>query len=889
MLTAERKQHLHSCFKTLLLYLCAFLIPIVAQIITYKLLKLYPFGKNTLINWDLRLTYTYYFEWFRNVLLGDGSVFYSFSKSLGGNMIAGFSTICASPVNLLLVLFSSDNPVKFVTIAITVKYGLAGITSLFYLRDRFNIKPVYAVSLAVGYATMTFMTSQSMNPMWMDAVIMLPLVLAGLYRLIMRNQIVFFYVSLTLAILVDWYNGYQICLFCIMYYLFECIANAPEAKKNGDTVRLGFMIAPLRFSIVFTLAVLSSFVLLIPTAIGLLGGKGAAESNLLSPDVRFYLPDFIRSLTLGEYQRERLPQLYTGTLALLCSIAFFLNSAVSKRERIALLAFLLLLLFSMWFAPLDRVWCGFRDGQSFYCRFSYLFSVLLVYAAARNIEQAGDTRKKSLIVSALTISCVCVYILACNLYFNVALPIISIFLAVLFAALLLVNSRESSISYAKKAVLCIIILMLATVDATASTYQVVGSRVPVKKISSTDRYDEYFGQGRDQFVELDSNDGTDVNAYRVQKMYQFLSKFPEKVHNDVYVSSNEGFVYGYSQISQYDSTYDDAVQNFICNLGYCPEALCWTTFSDPVIPSDSLLGIKYISDTEAPMGYVDVGLEKTQDGHKFYENPYALPLGFVASRDIVDEYIEAKADGTLEKNPFNYQNQLFGALLGKPAPLYQPLEYVHKDAATDAESWVVKVPAKTFAYGYIACSALHLDVFVDGQNIGLNLAGWKYGIFPIYNPSDKEREMAVEIRINPDYSHQEGFSIASYDKQPYFYALDLDAFVEARNILASEPFDISVFDDGYVKGECETNRNDGVLFTSIPYDSGWKVTVNGADVQAYAAQNTFMAIPITPGRNEIVMSYISPGFIPGLAISSLSLFAFVIYAFVRKRKAKRNA
>ena len=45
----------------------------------------YPFGSESFLTEDLKYQYIDFFTWFRGVLLGENSIFYSFAQGLGSN------------------------------------------------------------------------------------------------------------------------------------------------------------------------------------------------------------------------------------------------------------------------------------------------------------------------------------------------------------------------------------------------------------------------------------------------------------------------------------------------------------------------------------------------------------------------------------------------------------------------------------------------------------------------------------------------------------------------------------------------------------------------------------------------------------------------------------
>jgi hypothetical protein len=75
-------------------FLAAFFIAPFILLSAYMLRGVYPFGQGSVLVLDLNAQYIYYFEYYRGIFLADNSLFYSFSRSLGGEM---FGTYCLLP------------------------------------------------------------------------------------------------------------------------------------------------------------------------------------------------------------------------------------------------------------------------------------------------------------------------------------------------------------------------------------------------------------------------------------------------------------------------------------------------------------------------------------------------------------------------------------------------------------------------------------------------------------------------------------------------------------------------------------------------------------------------------------------------------------------------
>ena len=77
-----------------------------------------------------------------------------------------------------------------------------------------------------------------------------------------------------------------------------------------------------------------------------------------------------------------------------------------------------------------------------------------------------------------------------------------------------------------------------------------------------------------------------------------------------------------------------------------------------------------------------------------------------------------------------------------------------------------------------------------------------------------------------------------------------------------------------------TREQDNLVFFSVPYDEGWSVTVNGKEAVVEKVNAGFMAVKVGAGKSEIRFSYMTPGLMNGIAITTVSAAVFLIYAIV---------
>ena len=73
------------------IFILSFILPMVIMFVIFTSLGVGFIGEKTIISSDMYTQYVAYFGKFKDILSGDGSIFYSFNKSIGGNNIGLFS------------------------------------------------------------------------------------------------------------------------------------------------------------------------------------------------------------------------------------------------------------------------------------------------------------------------------------------------------------------------------------------------------------------------------------------------------------------------------------------------------------------------------------------------------------------------------------------------------------------------------------------------------------------------------------------------------------------------------------------------------------------------------------------------------------------------------
>ena len=135
-----------------------------------------------------------------------------------------------------------------------------------------------------------------------------------------------------------------------------------------------------------------------------------------------------------------------------------------------------------------------------------------------------------------------------------------------------------------------------------------------------------------------------------------------------------------------------------------------------------------------------------------------------------------------------------------------------------------------------------------------------------------------------EYSIYVGYN--NYTKDSFYgYTINNINFEQAANMLVNNSVNITDFTENYIKGNI-TLEKDSVLYTSIPYDEGWKVKVNGEEIETYKIGNALLAFDIKSGENTIELKFKSKGIVVGSIISAVSLITFIALSSRKIKKTK---
>ncbi len=801
--------------KKMLIYLSTALIPVLIFFVTSQINGYLPFGDEVLNAYD---SYSQYpgilLEYVRNLKLGN--IFYSFKGGLGFNLFGTVTYYAASPLNLLAIFANGENYPYFIMIMTYLRFALLGLSMCFYLSHK-DIKPVYVVLFSSIYSLMGFTSAYYYNYIWLDSVIMLPLVIHGLDKLIDGKSPTFYIVTLTVTIIINYYIGYMICIFCLLWFLYRLV----QIKDKKKIVKRFFGCSLLSGG-------MSAFVIL-PSAFALLLGKAELYSTMDYFGISRNAGTFLYTLTTGSFQitdHSFGPGLiYSSILVIVLNIMYFFNEKFSKKEKIATFSMILFFYLSLSINFLNYAWQLFQSPIWWPSRFSFVFSFFLISLAARTVDSLDKTNlsnaKRFIITILMTIG-----FIASALYKWKTIDNVQIFTYFYLGFSILLFLEFIFLVDKKGFVVMIVIftfaeIMINTFNSLKTNYRYV----------SISNY-HYLKKDIPPLIEK-LNMKNDGLFYR----FELVKKF----------TSNDGLYFGYNGINYFNSVRNIDTIRVLENLGVKVYSDCHVNLLnfDPVILS--LLGVKYL--------YGDIGYFDEVE-NKLFENKYPLGIGFLVRDDI--ENFEFGND------TFNNKNELVKRMSGIDKNLYTQLSI---------ENFEYKKDGYRNIYEYSFKSKGHYLLFLEDLGGDYTLNGIKKGVEDIFIEIKEDDEVEVSYNIVTEYDEEDVFlTLLDVDR----YEEHMEAF---SNVLTAK-----VNEKGHLlQGTVDVSGEYDYLYTSIPYEEGMRVTVDGKNTDADKILGGLIGLKLEEGTHEIIIDYVPKGLKSGLIVSITCLFGTVVYLQMRKK------
>lgn len=878
--------------KSAILYLCAFFIPLVLMWLIYIALQVYPFGKSSVLVLDLNGQYVYFFEDLRNKLTSGGSLLYTWTRALGGENMGILAYYVASPFALLTLIFPKSMITEALLAMILAKIGCCGLTMSIYLRKTRRTSSPSVLIFSTLYALCSYSVVYAHNTMWIDTMIFLPLVILGMERLITRRSFVLYVISLALSCLTNFYIGYMVCLFSFLYFFYWYFAHNRNYENNLYEERNHFIKTLGRMALYSGIAVGIAAIIILPAYYSLQFGKTEFSNPNFGFKQIYDFLDISAKLFPGSYDTVRpegLPFLYCGVLTLLLLPLYFISRNVSTREKLCMGALFAVLLISMNASTLELVWHGFQRPNWLNCRYSYMVCFLMIVCAFRVFEEMDAVKYRYMLgVSAA----LCILLLVIQKQDYEWLDDLQCVWFSLFMILILTCAMhpvaKGYLRQTGTSLVMIAVCFELFVNGLFCTMDLDEDVV----ISSRGSYTEYFDKVQPAVDAL--------KAYDAQHFQSAFYRMDKTSHR----KTNDPMTLGIYGISNSTSTLNASVISLLADMGYSAKSH-WSKYSGGTPVSDSLLGIKYVIFTEDTDDITREQIYADPDNAMYgYYNPYALSLAYAADDALCG------IDRESYENPFAYLNALVTAMLGEDETVELFCSIAHTTSTDNltksyASGYIKYVPSKdsvdgtlTFkviapqeAYGHELFYYLpsdypwECDLYVNGLKKGSYFGSDTHRVMSLGEVGADNTAFTVALTPQKDRMYLN-------PSTEFFYYLDTDVYCEVMERLAQGNLNIESFADTEITGTVTVPEGMELLSTSIPYDEGWHIYVDGVEAELCRTSDALLAVRITSGTHTVRMHYMPTCFVVGCTVSVCSLVVFagaiVLHVLLRRRAQKRT-
>lgn len=862
----------------------SFLLPMILMALHYASMDVWPFGESSVLVLDLNGQYVYYFEAFRDIVREGGSILYSWSRALGGEFMGIFAYYLASPFSLITALFPEGCITEALLTIILLKVGCCGFTMAFYLNKAHNSKGVKTVIISTMYALSAYVVVQSHNTMWIDALIYLPLLTYAIEQLIKKGRFKMFVIVLALAMMANYYIGYMICIYTAVYFFYYYFATKEHHENNFYYENCHFIKSLIRIAAASVIAVAIAAWVLYPAYYSLTFGKTTFSDPDYSAFLKFSPLDMISKLFFGSYdtvEPSGLPFVYCGTLMLLLLPLYFFSNRVSARKKIA--GGILLSAFAVSFviSSLDIAWHGFQNPNWLNYRYSFMFIFIALVFSHKVLVNIEKENFKYLIAAGV-IWVLVIFIVHKQGYEHIGMSAVVGTVAAIAALLLALHAvRYGYLENGGILILAVIVCVELFCSALLTTQDLDTDVV----ISTRDSYNSFID--RVQPI-VDDIKESDPGFYRMEKT--------------VHRKTNDNLTLGIKGLSNSTSTLNASQIELLRRMGYSSKSH-WSKYLGATPVSDSIFGLKYIiTESQISNGLYNIYDEDIGNTLYAYENPYALSIAYGVNDKIKD--LDFSKD---YNNPFELMNSIVTAMLGeeervtlfKELPLdntfttnltmsyvEEHLKYVHTNSASPGRiTYCTTAATDANVYMYVPTDyPRETKLKINSHDWGTCLGNESWRVIDIGKHNEGES-------INASLTLEEDRLYISDDELHIFYYFDAELFKEVMPKLQLSSYEVTEHSADRLYGSVDIAEGQTTLFTTIPYDEGWKVTVDGKEVKTFMTLDCLMALDIAEGEHTIEFIYRSDAVVHGaiFSIAGVVLFAAVCVAehFIRAKERKR--
>ena len=863
----------------------AFFMPVVILVFVFALTGIYPFGSQQLAIIDMYHQYVPFLSELQCRLQGEGSLFYSWNSGGGCNFWCLLSYYGASPLNLLLILFPKSLIMEGVSVILLIKIGLTGSFMYIYLKNAYNPSELLAdrqaglktVLFADMYALCTFVIGYYWCIMWLDAVMLLPLLMLGLNRLIKDGRMALYTVCLALIVFINYYIAIMVCIFILVYYpVLYFITVRDRGAKACLLTTLKAVGASL-------LGICMAAVMLLPTYISMQNAYYFSSS--MPEDWSLYNDalNVINQLLPASHLTylDGLPNLCCGFLVTVMLACYFISREIPYREKVLHGAFLVFMYLSLNINKLDFIWHGMHFPNQLPHRFSFVICFVLVTMAYRAFNRLNGIKQSRLVILFVVIGAY--YVLAQKILTGVVdnMDIFVYYGLALTAAYGIIFGL-----YKTQRLTCRPFMGLLAVIVAAEMCVSTGIYFDTMGNSSRDTYNENKASVTRlaKYAAEESGATSDGGNGRFARM-----------EIDDPIIHNCPAHYHYRGLGQFASTLNSNTTTLMERIGLegHPGSNRFN-YNETSPVTSCIANVDYLIAKNRKLNDPDYTFLKKDEESRLYASNYPLSIGYMLPDSIrtwkpydvnpfvnLDDYVRAATSGKVDKVFDNMgQGELSGA---NTIPEYVSDSHVESTLRDpgSAGSVCITYTAETTEKYYVYIASEHAEDIEIELGEGPESIDVQSDCGSILNIGVMKKGQEFKIRVNYELGQVGRITC-------YVCTLDEAAWDKAYGMISSSLMTVTDATDTHIKGTIDAEQG-GVFVTSIPYEEGWSMKIDGKKTEIVEQTgDCWISAGLTAGNHEIELSFRPEGFVNGLLITIASILVLIaatnLPARIRRRR-----
>lgn len=858
--------------------------------VIYVIFSVFPFGSITVMRMDLYHQYGPLFAELYDRIVEHKSLLYSWITGGGSSFLGNYLNYLSSPLSFLIFLFDKEDISYAITFIVAFKCILSATSFSYYLKKSFNKDNYFLSAFGILYAFSAYFLAYYWNVMWLDAMIMLPLIALGIEKIFKTGDIKLYTVSLIILFFANYYMGYMCCIFAVLYF-FVCFINtySNDGKLNENAVyekkystkalmNNVFINRGVKFAFASIIAALICAITLVPVFMILKNSSATSGTFPQTFKSYFDLLDLITShfalleTTIRSSGDNVLPNIYTGILTFILLPLFLVNNKIKLKEKATYVVLIIFFVFCFNNNCAEYIWHAFHFPNDLPYRYSYMYSFIIAVMGYKTILNFKGIKVKDIAYTGLAIIS---FVIICQKFLTNKMTNSTIYATIIFVTLwcgflFLLKNKNAQ----KKTVSFVLVTFILCETIISS---IVG--LPLNQDNKN--YKENYKTYTDAINYIDNKDS---GFYRTELCYLNTRMDPA--------------YYGYNGISVFSSMAYESYSQLQSSLGMQSNKVNSYTYNTQTPVYNMMFNIKYLIKTDvslAPSSNLYKKIYTTSDKKSnVYESKYNLPIAYCVNSKI-DDWV------TDEGNPFEIQSDFVKLVTGY-SNVFKPVEYnstdfdaVSGDDVTENGTYWLEKSDSSSNYG---TETVSLSPTIDG-NLYLYVKSSDLKTITVNSEkvSDITQSMedayildlgyhnkGDEVLVSLDASKMESES-TSFDF--YCYTADDTVVKNMYNSLAGNSLNVDSYSDTTIKGTVNAKEN-CYLYSSIPYDDGWSVYVDGKKAETFEIGGTLLAIELTPGQHKIEYKYFPVGFLYGIIISAVTVFGLCVFYIYNKSSLKLN-